>query len=169
MVSQAWIPLSEPEYARYWGRFRSMSRFRPSTSDFPGIDEPSPKATWSIQSAFFDPDPLMRRTHSAFNESMLRLFRGILGHSSSLTSLTGITPATASFPTCIVAPASQRATPKERLQHGKCLCSLMATTTSSWQMTRALAPSVTPGRHRSACGEIDFFPRCLNFHWTGQS
>lgn len=89
MVTSAWVRLPKPEYDRVWDQFYAEFDFRPSTDAklFPAIREPRPSVTWSIESAWSDPDPLMRQTHSAFNEAMLALFKQVISESASLIVL----------------------------------------------------------------------------------
>jgi uncharacterized protein DUF2716 len=50
---QAWEPLSREEYDTVWDRFYREFAFRPSVDplDFPGIREPYPSITWTLQRA----------------------------------------------------------------------------------------------------------------------
>jgi hypothetical protein len=54
---------------------------------FPGISEPEPSITWSIEASWSDPDPLMKTTHTIFNESMLAVFMKTIPGTSSLIVL----------------------------------------------------------------------------------
>ena len=87
MSGSAWTELPELDYDRYWDRFFREFKFRPDVSLFPGIKEPTPSITWSIESAWLDPDPLMRKTHSSFNEAMLPAFKRVIAESASLIVL----------------------------------------------------------------------------------
>lgn len=50
---QAWEPLSRAEYDAVWDRFYREFAFRPSVeaASFPGISEPAPSITWTLQHA----------------------------------------------------------------------------------------------------------------------
>lgn len=86
MATSAWVRLQKTDYDRYWNRFYSDFDFRPNTEPR-RITEPTPSVTWSIESAWSDPDPLMRETHAAFNEAMLGVFRRVVPASGSLIVL----------------------------------------------------------------------------------
>ncbi|MFF7251305.1 DUF2716 domain-containing protein [Embleya sp. NPDC008237] len=47
--------LSGPEYTDVWDRFDARFAFRPSVCEFPGITEPSPSITWSLDALRDDP------------------------------------------------------------------------------------------------------------------
>lgn len=75
-----WRELETPEKRALWDRFYLHFGFRPSIrpEDWPGIAEPEPSMTWSIQIALADPDPLMVETHRAFNGALLDALRGFV-------------------------------------------------------------------------------------------
>ncbi|MFE4974859.1 DUF2716 domain-containing protein [Kitasatospora sp. NPDC056651] len=55
MTSEALRRLYDPEYTDIWGRFHAGFGFRPSMHVFPGITEPSPSVTWSLDALDDDP------------------------------------------------------------------------------------------------------------------
>jgi hypothetical protein len=47
--SAAWARVGSAEARRLWDRFDAAFRFRPSTYELPGIDEPTPSTTYSLK------------------------------------------------------------------------------------------------------------------------
>ncbi|MFE2870920.1 DUF2716 domain-containing protein [Embleya sp. NPDC059259] len=55
MIAERLHRLSGPEYMGIWDRFDARFDFRPSVCVFPGITEPSPSITWSLDALNDDP------------------------------------------------------------------------------------------------------------------
>jgi hypothetical protein len=55
VTGEALHRLNDAEYAAAWERFDSAFTFRPSLTEFPGIQEPAPSVTWSLD--VLDDDP----------------------------------------------------------------------------------------------------------------
>ncbi|MGW2254309.1 DUF2716 domain-containing protein [Kitasatospora sp. NPDC001660] len=59
MTTEALRRLNDPEHGEIWNRFQAAFDFRPDTSVIPGISEPTPSVTWSLES--LDDDPGYRK------------------------------------------------------------------------------------------------------------
>ncbi|MCD0482139.1 DUF2716 domain-containing protein [Streptacidiphilus sp. ASG 303] len=55
MTSQSLRRLNDAEHSATWDRFDAAFDFRPSLIDFPGIREPVPSVTWSLDALGDDP------------------------------------------------------------------------------------------------------------------
>ncbi|MFD0278032.1 DUF2716 domain-containing protein [Kitasatospora sp. NPDC127111] len=55
MTAEALHRLTSAEYTDIWDRFDARFDFRPSINAFPGIAEPSPSITWSLDALNEDP------------------------------------------------------------------------------------------------------------------
>jgi len=100
MNGRPWRKLERSEATAIWNRFYSTFEFRPSTKpqDWPGIREPEPSITWSIQAALADPDPLMIETHRTFNRALLEALQGFLPLQSAVLALDWQHPCYEFFP-----------------------------------------------------------------------
>ncbi|MEU2711930.1 DUF2716 domain-containing protein [Streptomyces sp. NPDC007205] len=56
MTGDTYGELAGPEYTQVWDRFRQHFAFRPDMQEFPGIREPVPSLTWSLDALDDDPD-----------------------------------------------------------------------------------------------------------------
>lgn len=76
----AWDELPPHEYDRAWGLFTATFRFRPSIhkTEWPGIVEPIPSATFDISEAYEHDDPWLRPVRGNVNQHFLRLFQQIV-------------------------------------------------------------------------------------------
>jgi hypothetical protein len=59
VIAEGLRRLYDSEYAEVWDRFDAKFDFRPSIYEFPGITEPSPSITWSLDE--LNDDPSYRR------------------------------------------------------------------------------------------------------------
>jgi hypothetical protein len=56
VITEALRRLDGAEYDGIWDRFDAEFHFRPSTHVFPGVAEPSPSITWSLDTLNYDPE-----------------------------------------------------------------------------------------------------------------
>lgn len=131
---QAWEPLSREEYEAVWDRFYREFAFRPSVdaASFPGIVEPVPSITWSLQRAPWTQEGEMSCTIGSWPPSgRARWARKPSTHSIGNTPVIGCAR-------------------MYRSRSGQSLCSPTATTPSSCPETSPGECLGTPGNGRCA-------------------
>ena len=145
MIAEGLRRLYDPEYAEVWDRFDAKFDFRPSIYEFPGITEPSPSITWSLDE--LNDDPGYRKL-----DRLVDVVQDGLASCSKPGSRsgfwTGSTPATGSVrisrrPICSCLASSKGA----RGKAGRSAPTRMGTTTSSLRRSLRFGTFGHPWEH----------------------